>query len=305
MEENINNKNQEIEKGILNTSNINQLQRIENSPKEIFYKGNLDLLNKGIVAVVGSRKPSKYAKSMCKIFVKSLIESGFVIASGLAIGIDELAHTTCIENGGKTIAVLAGGIDKIYPEENIQLAQNILNTEGLIMSEENFDTATNNKNFPKRNRIISGISLAVLVIESAYRSGSNITAKYAKKQNKKLFAIPYNIGTKGIGGMRRLLELNAKLIYDPAEMIAEIGNIKNKVKIDDTQVQKFNKIKKQELEDNLFEIYNLLSNKPIDANYIARITKKTIQNINYSLVDLELKGYITKLPGNKYVINNE
>ena len=200
---------------------------------------------------------------------------------------------------------MAGGIDEIYPEENVQLAQSILETEGLIISEENFDTETNNKNFPIRNRIISGISMAVLVIESAYRSGSNITARYAKKQNKKLFAIPYNIGTKGIGGMRRLLELNAKLVYDPEQMINEIGNIENKVKIDNMQKENFNKIKKQKLEDDLFEIYKLLSNKPIDVNYIARMTKKKIQNINYSLVDLELRGYITKLPGNKYVINNE
>ncbi len=306
MEKDRNNKKTiKIEKGILNTSNIKQLQIIENSPKEIFYKGNIDLLNKGIIAVVGSRKPSKYAKNMCNIFVKKLIENGFVIASGLAVGIDGLAHTTCIENGGKTIAVLAGGIDEIYPEENVQLAQSILETEGLIISEENFDTETNNKNFPIRNRIISGISMAVLVIESAYRSGSNITARYAKKQNKKLFAIPYNIGTKGIGGMRRLLELNAKLVYDPEQMINEIGNIENKVKIDNMQKENFNKIKKQKLEDDLFEIYKLLSNKPIDVNYIARMTKKKIQNINYSLVDLELRGYITKLPGNKYVINNE
>lgn len=294
-----------IEKGILNTSNIEKIQSIENAPEELYYKGNIELLNKGIVAVVGSRKCSTYAKNICKIFVRKMVENGLVIASGLALGIDEIAHKSSIENGGKTIAILAGGIDKIYPEENIELAENILETNGLIISEKNFSVDTMKKNFPKRNRIISGISSAVLIVESAYRSGSNITARYAIKQNKKLFVIPHNVGTKGAGGMKRLIEWGAKVVYNPDEIIEQLGDIYNKEKLDIKQKQKYEDRKKQELEDELFEIYKIISKVPIDANYISRITKKQIKTINYSLVDLELRGYIKKLPGNKYVINNE
>lgn len=311
MEKNINIKNTKekkiisIEKGILNVSNVRQLQKINNAPKELYYKGNIELLNKAIVAVVGSRQCSKYATNISNIFVKELVENGFVIASGLAKGIDKIVHKSCIENGGKTIAVLAGGVNKIYPKENIELAEEILETGGLILSEEEFEVETNNNNFPKRNRILSGISIAVLVIESAYRSGSNITARYAVEQDKKLFTIPHNIGTKGIGGMRRLGELGAKLVYSPDEVISEIGKLENKVEVDNKQKKKCEKIKKEELEEELFEIYKILNTKPIDVNYIVRMTKKPIQTINYSLVDLELRGYINKLPGNKYVINNE
>jgi len=297
--------NNMVETGILNTANIKQIQNIKNPPNEIYYKGNIDLLNKGIIAVVGSRKCSKYAEKMCNIFVKKLVEEGLVIISGLATGIDGIAHKTCIENGGKTIAVLAGGVNKIYPYNNMPLAENILKTGGLIISEEEFNTDTEKLNFPKRNRIISGISMAVLVIESAYRSGSNITARYAINQNKELFTIPHNIGTKGVGGMKRLIELGAKLVYSPNEIIKYIGKVENKVEIDRTQIEGCNLIKQQELEDGLFDIYKILSTKPVDVNYIARMTKKQIQIINYSLVDLEIRGYVKKLPGNKYVINDE
>lgn len=305
MKENFREKNKiKIEKGILNTLNIEKLQKIENPPQEIYYKGNIELLNKGIVAVVGTRKCSKYAKKMCEIFVKQLVKNGFVIASGLAVGIDEIAHKICIENGGKTITILAGGVDKIYPEKNIELAENILETGGLIISEEKFDEETDKKKFPKRNRIISGISIAILVIESTYRSGSNITARYGAEQSKKIFSIPHSIGTKGTGGMRRLIELGAKIVYSPDEIIEEIGELENKVEVDIKQKEKYNIRTKEKLEEDLFEIYKVLNNRPIDVNYIARMTNKKIQTINYSLVDLELRGYVKKLPGNKYVINN-
>ena len=151
--------------------------------------------------------------------------------------------------------------------------------------------------------------MGVLVIEAKYRSGSNITARYAIEQNKSLFTVPHNIGVSAIGGMRRLLKIGAKLVYDADEIIEELknknGEIKNKVQVDRNQIQKYRNKRQVELEDNLQEVYNVIGNKPIDINYIARMTKKQIQTINYSLVDLEIRGYVKKLPGNKYVINNE
>ena len=291
--------------GKIDISKIKQLQDIKNPPKNLYYKGNVELLNQSIIAVVGSRKCSKYSKNICKMFVKELVEAGFVIASGLALGIDEIAHRACIENGGKTIAILAGGIDKIYPEENTELSEDILNTGGLLISEKNFGEETNKMNFPKRNRIISGISIGVLVIEAKYRSGSNITARYAIEQNKKLFVIPHNIGTSAIGGMRRLLKIGAKIVYNPQEIIKEYGKIEKRVTIDENQIYNYSVKKRVKLEQDLLDIYNIIGEKPIDINYIARMTGKQIQTINYSLVDLEIRGYIKKLPGNKYVINND
>ena len=297
------------QRGTIDISTIKQLQNIKNKPKCMYYMGNLELLNKPIIAIVGSRKCSKYSQNMCKMFVKDLVEEGFVIASGLAVGIDGVAHISCLENGGKTIAVLAGGIDEIYPEEHKELAEEIIKTGGLLISEKNFQEKTNNLNFPQRNRIISAISIGVLVIEAKYRSGSNITARYAIEQNKALFTIPHNIGTSAIGGMKKLLKIGAKLVYSADEIIEELknknGQIKDKVQVDRNQIQKYKTKKKVKLEENLLEVYNAIGNRPIDINYIARMTKKQIQTINYSLVDLEIRGYVKKLPGNKYVINDE
>ena len=204
-----------------------QFNEIKNKPKQIYVKGNIELLNKPGIAVIGSRKYSEYGMRMTKIFTKKLVEAGFVIISGMAIGIDRFAHEECIKNGGKTIAVMGSGFNNIYPEENKDLYHNILKSNGCIITEYCSDEKANSKNFPIRNRLISGLSIATLVIEANYRSGTSITAKFCIQQNKKLFCIPNSLESKNSVGVNNLIKNGAKLVTCADDIINEFEYIEN------------------------------------------------------------------------------
>ncbi len=166
------------------------LKEIYDPPVILYYRGNLDCLNKKCLAVVGTRKMTGYGKAVCEQFVKSLVAFHITIVSGLARGIDSKAHETAVFNQGQTVAVLGGGLNKIYPPENISLAKSIIESLGALISEFPPDYPSLPGNFPSRNRIISGLSLGVLVVEAAEDSGSLITARFALEQGRDVFAIP-------------------------------------------------------------------------------------------------------------------
>jgi DNA processing protein len=166
------------------------LKQISKVPKKLYALGNVELLNKPGIAIVGSRNASNYGMRVCKYFASGLAKKNIPIISGMAIGIDSIAHKEAIKFNSPTIAVLGTGFNNIFPKENEKLMQEILNTNGLVITEYSPETEYKSSNFPKRNRIISGLSLGVLVIEAAYRSGTSITANYAIEQGKKLFAVP-------------------------------------------------------------------------------------------------------------------
>lgn len=168
--------------------------------------GNISLLNKNSIAIIGSRNSSEYGRNITKKITKELVENNMVIVSGMAKGIDSIAHESCIKHAGKTIAVLGSGFKHIYPKENEKLFYNIIENDGLVLSEFPIDSPVQMKNFPRRNRIISGLALGVLVIEAAYRSGTSITAKFAKAQGKEVFCIPNSIGNKNSYGTIDLIK---------------------------------------------------------------------------------------------------
>ena len=155
-----------------------RLLEIKNPPKQLYVEGNEKLLNNDSLAIVGSRNCTSYGIKYAKEFASEISKNNITIVSGLAIGIDSVAHAFSKDSNGKTIAVMGCGLDKIFPKENKELFNQILENNGCIISEYPPNTEINTKNFPKRNRIISGISLGVLVIEAAYRSGSTITARH-------------------------------------------------------------------------------------------------------------------------------
>lgn len=169
------------------------LKNIENSPKKIFFKGNINLLNSLCFSVIGSRDLSDYGKKIEKRFVKVLSQYGITIVSGMALGADGVAHKETLDNNGKTIAVLGSGFNHIFPKENIDLYNKIIDNDGLVITEYEDNIEPLSKNFPERNRIVSGLSKGVLVIEAKYRSGTSITVNYAKMQGKKVFALPRKI----------------------------------------------------------------------------------------------------------------
>ena len=188
------------------------LKRIDKPPKSINAKGNISLLKTSGIAIVGSRKCTEYGKRITRKFSKELSLYGLTIISGMAIGIDTFAHEGCLEVKGNTIAVLPSGFNKIYPRENIKLYNNILENNGLIITEYDENEEASSKNFLERNKIVSGLAIGTLVIEGGLRSGASVTAKITKNQGKKVFCIPSDIeSTKGITP-NRLIKEGANLV---------------------------------------------------------------------------------------------
>lgn len=212
-----------------------RLLKIKNFPTEIYALGNINLLNSAYtVAIVGARKFTEYGNTVASEFAKELSKKDICIVSGMAMGIDGIAHNVAIENAGKTIAVLGCGLNYIYPPENEWLFHKILAKGGCIVSEYPPEIEPDSKKFPIRNRIVSGLSDAVLVVEARYRSGSTITAKFAKEQGKRVYAIPNSIYVKTGVGTNILIQEGATLVIDPAQIVEEV---KNKDYINDTKIQ--------------------------------------------------------------------
>ena len=202
----------------INPTYPDMLKKIPSAPKKIYAIGNISLLNEKSISIVGSRNSSEYGRKITKSITKDLVQSGIVIVSGMANGIDSVAHKTCLEYGGKTIAVLGSGFRHIFPKKNEELFHQIIENDGLVISEYPIDTPVQMKNFPKRNRIISGISDAVIVVEAGAKSGSLITANYAINQGKEVWAIPGNINLANSVGTN-------ELIKDGANVLTKLGDI--------------------------------------------------------------------------------
>ena len=264
-----------------------KLLKIKNPPQKIYIEGNKNLLNKEIIAIVGSRMATEYGKKCAKLFASELSKQGFTIISGLAVGIDTIAHIYSMEEVGKTIAVLGSGFNNIYPEENYYLYKKILENNGCIITEYSPETQKSKENFPKRNRIISGLSVGVLLVEAKYGSGGAITAKHALKQGKNLFCIPNRIDEKTGYNTNLLIKQGANLVTCPQDIIdVYMENIE--------QNQQQNTIKYQ-------EIYKYIGELPISMNELIKLTKKPITEISEALCILEIEGLIKNFPGNKYV----
>ena len=183
-----------------------RLRNIDDPPKELYCLGNLELLNyKNNIAMIGSRNCSSYGERAAKDFAYNLAKEGICIVSGLAKGIDSFSHIGALNAKGKTIAVLGSGLDNIYPKENIKLVEEIINNNGLVISEYPLGTKPLKYHFPARNRIISGLSDSVLVVESRKNSGTNITVDFALEQGKDVFVIPGNIYSKTSDGTNFLI----------------------------------------------------------------------------------------------------
>jgi len=195
-----------------------RLRKIPDPPAKLYLKGSdLSLFNRPSIAVIGSRKNNDYGRNVTQKLVRELVENGFAIISGMARGIDTIAHEAALEAGGKTIAVLGSGIDVIYPRENGELYQMIQ----LVISEFPPGTKPLKENFPQRNRIVAGLANGVLVIEAAKRSGTLITARQAAEQGKDVFAVPGPITSPLSEGTAWLIKQGAKLVYSVNDILEE------------------------------------------------------------------------------------
>ena len=196
------------------------LKNIYDPPKKIYLIGNKDLLYQKGIAIVGARDATQYGKKIAYNLAKELSEQNIVIISGLAIGIDSYAHKGALEKG--TIAVLGSGIDNIYPKENLELAREIIKNKGCIISEYPFGTKPERLHFPQRNRIISGLSDGVVVIEASKKSGALITAEFALEQGKEVFAVPGDINKKQSEGTNQLIKDGAILLTSATDILENI-----------------------------------------------------------------------------------
>lgn len=190
-----------------------KLREIYRPPLILFAQGNLKLLQENVITIVGSRQATDYSQLVLNKIVPQLVKSNFVIASGLAMGVDVMAHSVTLNNGGKTIAVIGNGLNHFYPERNSQIQRQIIN-EGLVLSEYLPDTPPRPFRFPERNRILAGIANSVIVTEAKEKSGSLITANIALQENRNIYAVPGPINSQLSTGPNKLIEAGATPITD-------------------------------------------------------------------------------------------
>ncbi len=263
------------------------LKEIYAPPPLLYCLGELDLNNDFPLAVVGRRKISNYGQQITSQLVSELVNCGLTIISGLALGVDAAAHQATIKSGGKTIAVLGSGLDLIYPRANYHLAQNIIEAGGGIISEFPLGMPAFKSNFPQRNRIISGLSLGVLITEAGEKSGALITAKYALEQNREVFAVPGNIYTEGSGGTNKLIKMGAQLVTGAADILetlnlAQVKNFKAaKAILPETETEKL--------------LLKLLADQELHIDKLVKLSRLDISVVNSTLAIMEMKGMIKNL----------
>ncbi|PIU33231.1 DNA-protecting protein DprA [Candidatus Woesebacteria bacterium CG_4_10_14_0_2_um_filter_39_14] len=199
------------------------LKKIDNPPLRLFIKGVIKPSDKKALAVVGSRRMSRYGEKVTQKLVAALVKEKITIVSGLARGIDTIAHQTALKAGGRTIAVLGSGLENIYPPENKKLAEEIIKGHGAVVSEFPPGQTAVAENFPIRNRIIAGLSLGVLVIEGAIKSGSLITARWAAEQGREVFAVPGPIDAVGSQAPLFLIKQGAKAVETVEDILEELN----------------------------------------------------------------------------------
>jgi len=273
-----------------------QLKKIKNAPETLYFRGKIKP-DEVCFAIVGTRRYSSYGKQVAMEIAGNLSESGLTIVSGLAPGIDTFAHTAVVEQGGRTIAVLGTGLDEksIYPKENIKLARKIVELEGLLISEYPPGTRGTRFSFPQRNRIISGLSKGVLVIEAKQKSGSLITANYAFSQKRKVFAIPGSIYSLNSRGTNFLIKQGAKLV-DSANDILEELNLS--ISVPPATSNAMNGT--QTFEENL--VLDTLKEESLHLDKIIEKTKLNPAAIASTLTILELRNKVKNLGGNIYAL---
>ena len=199
-----------------------RLLQIKDPPKELYVLGSEELLNNNSIAIVGTRKCTEYGEKYTKLFAKKISESGITVISGLAVGIDTIAHINSMEELGRTIAVLGSGFEHIYPKENTYLFQKILENGGCIISEYPPETPVDKSRFPKRNRIISGLASGVIVVEAREKSGTLITVDFALEQGKNIYAVPGNIDVLNSYGTNELIKQGAKVVTSVQDILEDL-----------------------------------------------------------------------------------
>lgn len=281
------------------------LRAIADGPPVLFVRGNRAALEAPQVAVVGSRKPTPGGRDAAFDFARQLARVGMTVTSGLALGIDGAAHRGALAAGGQTIAVGGTGPDRIYPSRHVELAEAIVVSDGVLVSEFPTGTPPAPANFPRRNRLISGLSLGVLVVEAALRSGSLITARLAGEQGREVFAIPGAIHNPLAKGCHRLIRDGAKLVESTRDILEEMSpQLLEKL----SQPDGFDEHRKPagrngvtELSEDCRTLLEALGYEPTPVDRLVERTRLTAEAVSSILLTLELQGLVEPTPGNCYI----
>jgi len=268
------------------------LKDLPDAPFVLYVRGELKDSDVNSVAIVGSRKMTSYGKEVTTRFASELGRLGLTVISGLAFGVDFAAHAACLEAGGRCIAVLAGGVDRITPRTNEWLGRKIISSGGAVISEFPPGTTPQRYYFPFRNRIISGMSRAVIVVEGAIKSGTIHTANHAANQGRSVFAVPGMITSPMSQAPLYLIKNGAKVLTETKDILEEL----------DVQIRVDQKVVERTMPSGKDEekLYQLLQKEPLHIDELARTTGLTVPEISASLTVMELKGLVKNNGGGIY-----
>lgn len=286
-----------------------RLRQIFDPPALLWIRGDASLLSKPSIAVVGTRHPTPYGAGMAEMLSRDLAARGMSILSGMARGVDTAAHKGALAAKGKTIAVWGTGIDVIYPKENKSLAEQIIQTGGTIISEFPMSTFPAPQNFPKRNRIISGMSIGVLVVEAGEHSGTRVTARCALEQDRDVFAVPGNVTTKNAWGPNTLIKQGAKLVATwedvweelPSQIRVEIESTWELASKPEPGASLFEEAPLQPAESRVMSVLRYDEALQLDEIMEKLEPELSSSEVFTALFELELAGRIKQLPGKNYV----
>ena len=289
-----------------------RLLEIYDPPSVLWLRGDASLLARPGIAVVGTRQPTPYGSGVTQLLSRDLSLRGLVILSGMARGVDTAAHKAALEANGKTVAVWGTGIDVIYPKENKRLAEQILEGGGAILSEYPMGTFPAPQNFPIRNRILSGMSVGVLVIEASENSGTRITARCALEQNREVFAVPGNVTSKNSWGPNTLIKQGAKLVATwedvweelPTQVRLEVEERQGSASFGDSAASISNKSNVPDLPEDQARVFDALQpDHALQLDELVELLEDTLSSseIFTALFELELAGRVRAMPGKNYV----
>ena len=270
------------------------LRHIFDPPPILYALGNLTRAVDRSVAIVGTRLTTSYGRQATEYFTEALVQRGFTVVSGLARGVDTVAHRAALACAGHTVAVIGSGLDRPYPRENRSLMEAIA-TSGIVLTEQPFGTGPDAMNFPLRNRIISGLSLGTLVIEAGEESGALITARYALEHNREIFALPGPVTSRQSAGVNRLIRDGlAKLVQTPDDVMQELSAGF------EIAIQKVESNPAPELRKEEQGVYAVLSDEPSHIDQIATAAGITTSQALAVLLSLELRDIVSQIPGKRF-----
>lgn len=286
------------------------LLEIPSPPPVLYYQGEIDISeNQGLtplIGIVGTRKPTEHGKRWTYNISKVLAQNGFTIVSGLAEGIDTIAHRGCLDGGGRTIAVLGNGLDRVYPSNNKQLMAEIAE-KGLILTEYEYGSLPERGNFPARNRIVAGLCRAILVMEAPEKSGALITAHYATEFNRDVYTLPNTPDNIQARGCLRLIHNGAEVIITEKELLSSLGAIPDlnspqqlSLFAETSSPPTLLETPKPNLSEPLSIVYDAIASSPTPFDVIVNQSNLTSAEVSGILLQLELEGLVTQLPGMMY-----